>query len=1286
MPTREKSVSNQELYSKINKAAAKLLLRDQARLKRRLHLIRQEKDPAKLAAFLEYLQTLATQNLFAAAEKLRCDIPGELPISANASEILDLLKKHQVIIVCGETGSGKTTQLPKLAVAYGCGRKGRIGCTQPRRIAASALARRVASETGTALGEGVGYKVRFDDMTSNETVVKFMTDGILLAETVKDPLLWQYDCIILDEVHERSLNIDFLLGYLKNILSRRRDLKVIISSATLESEKISGFFDSAPVVQVEGKLYPIEDYYLENSEEELAVQVWHGVEFLLDAGVDGDILVFLPGEREIRDCASYLEGKQLKHCEILPLFGRLAAASQQKVFSPGKMRRVVLSTNVAETSVTIPGIHAVIDSGLVRLSRYNPRTRIQELQIEAVSKASCRQRRGRCGRIAAGVCVHLYSENDMAGFADYTPPEIQRSALSGVILQMAELGLPPLEKFPLVDPPSPAGIREGRETLADLLALDKNGRLTECGHKLARIPLDPHLGKMLLAAAERKVLPEIIVIAAFLSIPDFRERPFESEKAADTAHRKFHGENSDFGTILNIHHALVAAAESNNALKKFCVQNYFNYRRVREFRNLVADLRDLCREMGICKDIPEIDMKNISWDSIHKSILSALPRHLGILDRESRLYSDYKGKKFTVFPASTLAKCKNLPDCLLFFSLVETSRIFSRINAGIKANILEEVAPHVCKKSYTAPYYDASSGFVYAREKVSLGAIVIHHGRRCHYGNAAPAEAREIFIREGLLENRAGESECGLDAFYKTYDDLQYLEIKLRHPGAWLDKESIFSHFDKVLPVNVNSVKSLQQWHRQKHIDFAPRCEIMLAQEVECMPDAQDWPDEMIVADEIFPVKYEFDPGSETDGATVQVPQDKLDLLDKSIVSFAVPGILAETVSFYFHSMPTVYRRKIHPVNDAVEKFMVLYRQGRIFTGVPLTEALAGFVEENFSAGIAADIFENIALPEFLQLKIAVVGKNGRIVEIITDLPQKNLSSSLVNRHIPAADKYTLSGCSAWAGNDLMPESVKMTSDGSVQAFPAQTFDGNNYGRALFLVKQEAEFSHHRALLALFRNDSTAIKYLRSSLRISNEMKLTFFLDYPEWKEDFTDFAVKEAMGGELWNIRSNRDFQAAKDSADQELYSCGCRIMDLLQKTLDGRQEVVSLLRKLGHCREICDEIQQDMDFIFRPGFLSTPAVVERSERYMKAFRLRLQRAIAMPQKDLAKIEPVIPYCECFYLTCDNIEKVLPYSDMEKFFMLLMEAKIAATVPEMRTLEKCSISVLAERWEALKI
>ena len=682
----EKSHILQEAWQKVRENWGKLLRKDKLSLSS--FRARVEKELAKgvdssLERFLIAFEKALARSLVPSAEKLQICFPESLPVTRHVEEIRQGIRTHKVVIVCGSTGSGKTTQLPKIALLEGLGKTGMVGCTQPRRIAASSLGSRFSQETGATFGKEVGCKIRFEDMTSPETCVKFMTDGILLAETKSDPLLTAYDCIILDEVHERSLNIDFLLGYMKLLLKKRSDLHIIISSATLESGRIAEFFGDSAIVEVEGGLFPVEDVAIPPEEEEdLGENVARAAEFLLELDDSGDILVFLPGEREIRETLELLEGRFPRNVEILPLFGRLSAGDQNRIFQQSKARRrIILSTNVAETSLTIPGIRFVIDSGLVRLSRYNPRSRIQELQIEQVSQASARQRRGRCGRLRDGVCVRLYSDEILAASDPYTSPEIQRSSLAGVILQMASLGLPPVEEFPFVDPPSGNLIREGRRTLEDLHAITPEGKLTPVGRKLARMPLDPHLGMILLAAEKYKVLPELLVIVSFLSISDPRERPFEKAKEADEAQKIFQSGESDFLGILLLWCAMQEAMGEKNSktvLRKFAARHFLNFRRLLEWRSLTEELGGMMDVDTYAGKVPVIDFETSEklYDPIHKALLSGLPRNMALFDPEEKNYMDMGGKKFILFPGSGLARNKKPFSYLLFFALVETSRIF----------------------------------------------------------------------------------------------------------------------------------------------------------------------------------------------------------------------------------------------------------------------------------------------------------------------------------------------------------------------------------------------------------------------------------------------------------------------------------------------------------------------------------------------------------------------------------------------------------------------------------
>ena len=776
-----------------------LLMQDQVRLRPRLRGLKQrihnklpiDRMMEKLQMAFEYaVDRKSKRNL----SSLTLSYPENLPISENVDEIKSLISEHQIVIVCGTTGSGKTTQLPKILLESGYGVKGRIGCTQPRRLAASGMGRRVAKEMYCSYGRQVGCKVRFADDTSDETVVKFMTDGILLAETVHDKLLFQYDAIIIDEAHERSLNIDFILGYLKNLLFKRPDLKIIISSATLDAEGFSEFFDNAPVIQIEGRTYPVEDCFFPplDDEEDLSAHILRAMKWISDLDDKGDTLVFLPGEREIRDAADLLSGQSWSNTEVLPLFGRLSMTEQQRVFKVGGRRRIILATNVAETSITIPGIHYVIDSGLVRLSRYNPRTHIQALQIEQVSQASAKQRRGRCGRVTDGVCVYLYERDALDDAPEYTDPEICRTSLAGVILQMEMLGLPSIDSFPFIDPPQNALVREGYNTLFEIGALDKKNNLTEEGKDISAFPIDPHLAKMICQANRENIIAEMLVIVSYLSIRDPRERPALKQIAADEAHKQWFDERSDYVSIIKLWNFIQkekASGASNSNIRKLCKQNFINFMRLREWFNLYQDLFETViglkweyegrkKDIRIFDDlivrpVNKADGLGENYESLHRCILSGFPRNIGIKGEdaekarivgstkndkkhrgkqeyiEPNVYIGVKNCKFNIFPGSNLFK--DSPKWVMTFALVETTKLYARMNAEINPEWLEEIVPDLCKFLYKDIHWDRQRGFVSATETVSFVGLLINAGRRIHYGRVNSEKAKEIFIRDAMV-------------------------------------------------------------------------------------------------------------------------------------------------------------------------------------------------------------------------------------------------------------------------------------------------------------------------------------------------------------------------------------------------------------------------------------------------------------------------------------------------------------------------------------------------------
>ncbi len=1280
-------MSDELLRRRIRDLYSQLLLRDRARIAARFKNTG-SLDRAALENLHHQLENLSAHSLARFAARLNAEPDPDLPITAKAAEIAQAMKDHPVVIVCGATGSGKTTQLPKIALSIGLGRFGRIGCTQPRRIAASSLARRLAAETGCECGNEVGYKVRFDDRTGRNTVIKFMTDGILLAETAHDPRLLEYECLILDEVHERTLNIDFLLGYVKKLLEKRKNLHVVISSATLESERISEFFSGAPVIEVEGRMYPIEDHFLPpEEEEELPESVVRGVEFLTSLDSRGDILVFLPGEREIRDCAERLENCSLPQTQLLPLFGRLSAGDQQKVFHPGPQRRIILSTNVAETSVTIPGIRFVIDSGLVRLSRYNPRSRIQELRIETVSKASARQRRGRCGRVRDGLCVHLYSEEEYAEYADFTPPEIQRSSLAGVLLQMEALKLGRLEDFPLIDPPAPALVREGRQMLEDLLALDPSGRITRDGRKMAEMPLDPHLAKMLMSAVHYKVLPEMLVITAWLSIPDPRERPADSTAAADQAHRKYSCPESDFIGILVLYQALeelLAKRNSNQALRLFARKNYYNYRRIREWRNLIDDLKEICRDNQWNPE-GKINLEHLSADAVHKALMCALPRQLGCFDPEISLYSDMKGKKFSIFPGSALAKLKKNPPWIMSFALVETSRVFARTNAVVQPRWLEETAPHICSKTYDLIHWDAVSGFVYARERVMAGQLLIHPGRRCHYAKVRPEEARLVFIREGLVSGNAQLPGSWLDGFNDLLRSLRLLEIKMRRPDAIVDLQAAIEHFGQVLPPQIHSVQALKEDWQKNHRDYAPEPDDMVFIPFEELPE-KDYPDSLTVSGMRFPLKYVFDPGEENDGITLQIKEEMLNLLDPHLMDYLVPGYLTEKVGFLLRSMNKTLRKMFMPLDEVQEAFMESFRAGEIFTGQDLADSLCGFLRDFRGDAPDPEIFRAMDLPEYLTMKLAVRDKDGH-VRIFREFPNSSAKQSRLSHALPTVRQFHRAAGNCWPGNDPLPLTMEFSAGNPVPAYPALTLEGDRIARELFLDETEARESHRKAVLHLWKITLPQIlKPLRNSLRPDPQMDLEFFLHYPDWKEDVIDLAVVSAMGGDLWQIRSAEEFSSRLEESRDLVAEEVMGHFERLRSMTPLIREVRRLLKQLREGSAAGMDIEAELNLYFRPGFFRTPELLERTPRYLKALEIRLRRAYDSPEKDRSKGEFLESYIRKYRIAETAVDGVENSPGLLSFLLLLEETRIAVYAPEIRPLTRCSEKILAQAWQDLKL
>ncbi len=1329
-------MNNDEIVKNIKEIESNipvLLLQDQIRLRGRLRGIKQRlKDKLPVNKMIEKLQffyecALELKNK-RKPDEIKISYPADLPISSKKEEIRELVLNNQVVIVCGTTGSGKTTQLPKILLESGCGRNGRIGCTQPRRLAASGMAKRVANETFSAYGRQIGCKVRFADDTSDETVIKFMTDGILLAETMSDKLLFQYDAIIIDEAHERSLNIDFILGYLKNLLSKRPDLKIVISSATLDAESFSDFFDNAPVIQIEGRTYPVEDYFLppKDDEEELSYHILRAVEWVTQLDQKGDILVFLPGEREIREAADLLIGKKWQGTEVLPLFGRLSMAEQQQVFKTGGRRRVILSTNVAETSITIPGIHYVIDSGFVRLSRYNPRTHIQALQIEQVSKASAKQRRGRCGRIADGICVYLYSEETLEEAPEYTDPEICRTSLAGVILQMEMLGLPSIDSFPFIDPPQYALIKEGYNALFEIGALDKDNTLTEEGKTIAAFPVDPHLAKMLCYAEKENIIPEILTIVSFLSIQDPKERPALKQEAPDAVHRQWFDERSDYIGVLKLWNFFQSRKEekiSNTQVRKLCKQNFVNYRRLREWFSLCQDLFDVVDTLGwkykgrkneirvfddvIARPINKADGFGETYSSFHKCILSGLPRNIGIKGEdaerafvrikednkkqitkssyiEPNIYIGTKRRKFNIFPGSNLFK--DSPKWIMTFALVETSKLYARLNAAIEPEWLEEIVPGLCKYSYSDIHWDKGRGFVAARETVSFAGLVIKSGRKVHYGRIFPEKAREVFIRDAMVPGEINTWGKWLKLHKRMLYNIELLEVKIRRPESLLNKEAIYEHFDDILPDTVYSKSSLEQWLKRSKARIAMRFEDAMIPQLEPI-NAKDYPDKLIFYNTPFKLKYLFEPGEEKDGLVLYCPSDQINLLPDWALDWVVPGWLSEKVNLLIKSLPKRLRIVCNPVQQTAEEFTALVKCGSISMEQHLIEALMIFLLQKFDLKLSVEDFNVEKFPGYITMKVAEIDESGKVLKITKGLPEREYVSTKLSSSVLAMKKWIKTGLHEWPEDGELPKTVSLQdANSNLDGYPALVDEKISVGIQIFTDKKEADKRHKYGLIRLFRLlYAGQERYLEKKLPINNKTLLTLGLYYnnSDYKKEFVDNAIYLSLteNGTI-EIRDTVTFNSRAEETLGNLFAVAEKMGETLDLIIKEKSEAESIINTVFDAVDSKADIERQLSFLFREGFMKNEIVWERYLRYSKAIKVRAERLKFSNAKDYQKMQEIIPFQDMLDERLDKLKNFDKAYGLMEFAWYLQDFRIALFAPELKPFEKVSAKRLEKAWE----
>ena len=1211
----------------------------------------------------------ATREAALAARQARLEalpavgVEATLPIAAQAPRIVSLLREHPVVIVAGETGSGKTTQLPRLCLAAGRGVAGMIGCTQPRRIAARAVARRVAEELRVPLGDLVGYQVRFNEAVAPQTAIKFMTDGILLAEIQSDRWLSRYDTIIVDEAHERSLNIDFLLGYLKQLLQRRGDLKVVVTSATIDTARFAGHFGGAPVVDVEGRGFPVEVRYRPLDDvgagaDEGDDGAGGGARTVVDGIVaacdeiargraGGDTLVFLPGEREIRDAHQALERRKYRHTEVLPLYARLSARDQDRVFSPGPQRRIVLATNVAETSLTVPRIHYVVDPGLARVKRYSPRGKLDRLHVEPVSQASADQRKGRCGRVAPGTCYRLYSEADFESRPPYTDPEIRRAALGGVILRMLALRLGRIEDFPFLEPPDPRAIADGWQTLAELGAVDADRRLTAIGRTMARLPVDVKLARMLVAAQQHGCLREMLVIAAFLGIQDPRERPADQRAAADNAHALFADPKSEFAGILRLWDAFREAheARTQSQLRKWAAQHFLSFLRLREWRELHRQLKLLSESLGWTQAPAAAGTRErpgAAYARLHRALIAGLPTHVGQRG-EKGVYEGPRGRRFKLFPGSPLAR--KPPAWVLSATLLDTEQVWGLANAAIEPDWAIAELPHLLARRHHDPRWSRAQGRVLGSEQVSLFGLVLAPKRPVHYGALFPQEARAIFVRDGLVTGEINTRSAFLARNLATLADAKQEEARQRRAGLVVDEAWQAQWYLDRVPAHVHDAHALDAWYaklpaaERKALEWT-RDELLVGDE----SDAARFPAFLPLGEARLPVTYRFEPGAPDDGMTVSVPLHLLNALDFARLGWLAPGFVEEKATALIRSLPKALRRNFVPAPDFARAFAEAWPQPGPDS---LEGTLARFLQRATGVPLPPTGFDAAGLPPHLHANLRLLDRDGRTVlaesrdvQALRDRFGARAAAAFADR---AAEGLAASGLTAFP-EAPMPASVPGA--GGVPAYPALHDDGDSVSLRVHADPGDAAAAHPagvRRLLALALADR--IRKARKQLPVTPKTALLYAAiesaaagrdrrEGDPLREDLVDGAfdaLAEAAGP--GRIRDAGAFAAARDAVAAALFPEAVERLAQAEAILALVAGVRDRLdpELVGWASGNLDDMRAQLAALVPPGFLrDIPAAALREyPRYLKALALRAERALRDPARDQARMLELKPFVD---------------------------------------------------------
>ncbi|ALV34838.1 ATP-dependent RNA helicase HrpA [Streptomyces sp. CdTB01] len=1233
-----------------------LSLRDAHRLGRRLEGARKiRKAEARAAVLAEIEAEVARAEERIGERRVRVpavSYPEQLPVSQKKDEIAAAIRDHQVVIVAGETGSGKTTQIPKICLELGRGVRGMIGHTQPRRIAARTVAERVAEEMDTPLGEAVGWKVRFTDQVNQDsTFIKLMTDGILLAEIQTDRELRAYDTIIIDEAHERSLNIDFLLGYLAQLLPKRPDLKVVITSATIDPERFSRHFGDAPIVEVSGRTYPVEVRYRplleedsDDADRDQITAITDAVEELMGEG-KGDILVFLSGEREIRDTADALTKKQYRFTEILPLYARLSHAEQHRVFQQHTGRRIVLATNVAETSLTVPGIKYVIDPGFARISRYSHRTKVQRLPIEPISQASANQRKGRCGRTSDGICIRLYSEDDFLARPEFTDAEILRTNLASVILQMTAAGLGDIEKFPFIDPPDHRNIRDGVQLLQELGALDAaekdpRKRLTQTGRKLAQLPVDPRLARMVLEADKNGCVREVMVIAAALSIQDPRERPADKQAQADQQHARFKDETSDFLAYLNLWRYVREQQKErgSSSFRRMCKQEYLNFLRIREWQDIYSQLRTVAKQMGI-----HLNEDDAPGDRVHVSLLAGLLSHIGMKDVKDGAKNEYLGArnaKFAIFPGSALFK--KPPRFVMSAELVETSRLWARVNAKIEPEWVEPLAGHLLKRTYSEPHWEKDQAAVMAYEKVTLYGVPIIAQRKVNYGRIDPEASRELFIRNALVEGDWRTHHKFFADNRKLLSEVEELEHRARRRDIVVDDETLFDFYDARVPEHVVSGAHFDSWWKRKrheqpeYLDFER--EMLIRESAEAVTKA-DYPDSWRQGGLKFRVTYQFEPGADADGVTVHIPLQVLNQVKDEGFDWQIPGLREELVTELIRSLPKPIRRHYVPAPNFAKRFL----DTAVPLQEPLTTTMARELKRMVGVPFTAEDFDWSKVPEHLRVTFRIVDERRRKLAEDKDLETLRLrlrpkarqalsQAAAATAERTGGESLERSGLTDWTIGTLTRVFETRRAGQPVKAYPALVDDGDTVSVRLFDTEAEQAEAMWKGTRRLILRNIPVNPAKFASEKLTNAQKLALSANpHGSIQALFDDCAMAAAdrligdFGGPAWDEESYRKLY---ERVRAEIVDTTVRTVGQVQQVLAAWQACERRLKAVRSPVLLpnLQDVRAQLDALVKPGFVTEAGLRRLPDlmRYLVAADRRLQQMPTNVQRDTTRMEKV--------------------------------------------------------------